>query len=107
MSMNDIYTIIDFIVDKLEVSRSYVWFNNFDYITENDPYISIDGVVIYIVDNFSNFDCFDYNTLLPSFIVLSVPGFHCSIFLHKGIDFVKFFDFMIGYLGYDDLVRYK
>lgn len=105
--MNDLYDFVNFTIDNLNINSSYVWFNDSDYITDINPYIIIDGVSVYYFDNTFNFDAFSYDVILCSYIVFSIPGKHYILYLHQGIDFIRFFDYMIGYLGYNELIHYK
>lgn len=105
--MNDIYTLIDFTLKFLNIDKCYVWYNNYSYKTVYEPYCFIDGVEVYCVDNFDIFDIYTPQSLLYSYIVYAIKDFHCIIYIHKGINFYNFFEYMFGYLGYDELVRYK
>ena len=101
--MNDIHSLVDFTVSHLKINERFVWFYDCAYKSELKPYMTIDSIDVYYTDNF---DDFISNPMLASFIVFSTSDIHYIITIHKGIDFIKFFDYMIGYLGYDDLFRH-
>lgn len=99
--MNDINTLVDFTVDFLHISARFVWYYDTPYRDDVEPNFIMDGVKIYYTDNFDNFND---NPMLSSFIVFSDDFCHFVLIITSGIDFVNFFDYMFGYLGYDDLV---
>lgn len=102
--MNDIHTLVNFTIEHLKINKRFVWYNDTSYRDDFEFYFIIDGIKVYYTDNF---DSFNDNPMLSSFIIFSTSDMHYVITVHKGIDFIKFFDYLIGYLGYDELVRYK
>lgn len=104
--MNDINTLVEFTIDNLNIKKEYVWFNSFDYKSEYKPYLTIDNVDIYFFDNSLSFDPSSRDLFYPSYIVYAISGSHYVLFLQSSIDFIKFFDYTIGYIGYDELTRY-
>lgn len=102
--MNDINTFVDFTIDCLNINGRYVWHYDTAYRDDIEPYIIIDGIKVYYTDNF---DSFNDNPMLSSYIVFSDNFCHYVLIITIGIDFVKFFDFLIGFLGYNDLIRCK
>lgn len=102
--MNDIHTFVDFTVYYLNIKDCFICYYDNPYRDDVEPYFTIDGIKVYYTDNF---DSFNDNPMLSSFIIFSTDYCHYVIIITEGIDFVRFFDFMIGYLGYDELVRHK
>lgn len=102
--MNNINTLVDFTVDYLHIDARFVWFNNTPYRDDIEPCFTMDGINIYYTDNF---DSFNDNPMLSSDIVFSNDYCHFVLIVTKGIDFCAFFEYMFGYLGYDELVRHK
>lgn len=102
--MNDINTFVDFTINYLNINARFVWYNDTPYRDDIEPNFIIDSIKVYYIDNF---DSFNDNPILSSFIIFSTDYCHYVLIITKGIDFVKFFDYMIGYLGYDELIRCK
>lgn len=102
--MNDIKSLVEFTVDYLNINGRFVWYNDVPYRNDIEPNYIIDGIKVYYTDNFDNFND---NPMLSSHIVYSDAHCHYVLIITHGIDFARFFEFMFGYLGYDDLIRCK